>query len=196
MAADAAQNWRRNENAKGGLRMIRLTGRVMPRWLGVVMHAVLQPASHSGVPWLLSRAGLRHGWAEGFPGTFNLAGIPLVVAGFAVIFWCLQEPCSQAPRGWRLERTPHYPTPDYLITSGPYRYSRNPIYLAEAAIWLGWILFYGGLAVAVCLALFTLAGPFIRRQEERGLEARFGETWHAYKRSTPAWLGIRRSGQE
>jgi protein-S-isoprenylcysteine O-methyltransferase Ste14 len=29
----------------------------------------------------------------------------------------------------------------YLLTQGPYRYSCNPIYMAEAAIWVDWMAF-------------------------------------------------------
>jgi hypothetical protein len=58
----------RSGNTKSRRPVIRITGHVMPRWLGVAIHAIAQPAVHGGVPWLLSRSGIRHGWAEGEPG--------------------------------------------------------------------------------------------------------------------------------
>ncbi|MGI8989680.1 MAG: methyltransferase family protein [Bryobacteraceae bacterium] len=93
-----------------------------------------------------------------------------------------------------MEKTPHYPTPSYLLTEGPYRYSRNPIYLAELTIWLGWILFYGSFAVAGIFAVGSLlVGPIVVPREERGLEARLGAEYREYRRTVPRWLGkIRR----
>ncbi len=80
-------------------------------------------------------------------------------------------------------------TPAYLLNKGPYGYSRNPVYLGEAAIWTGWIIFYGSIVVlCVLAAVAVLVGLVILPREERGLEARFGEAYRAYKRSTPRWL--------
>ena len=89
-----------------------------------------------------------------------------------------------------LERTPHYPTPAYLLTKGPYRYSCNPIYLAELAIWLGWMAFYGSFVLAGVFAVMALLiGPVIVPREERGLEVRFGDAYREFRRTTPRWLG-------
>lgn len=87
-------------------------------------------------------------------------------------------------------KTPHYPTPSYLLTAGPYRHSCNPIYLAELVIWLGWIVFYGSFFIALLFAVVALlVGPVIVPREERGLEARFGDQYREFRRTTPRWLG-------
>ena len=88
-------------------------------------------------PWALSLLTARHGWAGKTPGALNLLGLIPVTAGFCIFLLCVHEHDRAAPTGWLLERTPHYPTPSYLLTSGPYRYSCNPIYLADLAIWFG-----------------------------------------------------------
>ncbi len=144
-------------------------------------------------PWMLSSLAMRHGWREGRPSGWNLAGIVPVAAGFMGILWSLRGHSMAAPRGWTIEATPHYPTPAYLLVSGPYQYSRNPIYIAEGAIFLGWSIFYGSLVMlGVVLAAAVIAGPVIVPREERGLEARFGESFREYKRTTPMFLGRRR----
>jgi protein-S-isoprenylcysteine O-methyltransferase Ste14 len=79
-----------------------------------------------------------------------------------------------------------------LLTSGPYAFSRNPLYLAFLGFWLGWALFYGSLAVlAVFVAFLVLANSVIVPSEERYLEARFGDAFRRYKATVPRWLGMR-----
>jgi protein-S-isoprenylcysteine O-methyltransferase Ste14 len=167
-----------------------LTGRRLPRWTGVVVPIVAFPAVHAVLPWALSLPGARHGWAGGRPGISNLVGLIAVAAGFYIFFLCSREHFIAAPEGWLLEPTPHHPTPSYLLTEGPYRYSCNPIYLAELVVWLGWMAFYGSIVIASVFAVMALLlGPVIVPREERGLEVRFGNLYREYRRTTPRWLG-------
>jgi len=170
--------------------MKRFRLRHLPRWLGLITHLVAFPTAHAALPWALSLTAVRHGWIGGRPSIGNLLGLIPVAVGVYVLFWSIRVHFTAAPNGWDLERTPHYPTPSYLLTNGPYRYSRNPLYLAELAVWLGWIVFYGSLVVLGVLAVAVLwLVPVIMRHEERGLEARFGEAYREYKRITPRWFG-------
>jgi protein-S-isoprenylcysteine O-methyltransferase Ste14 len=164
--------------------------RRIPPWLGLVGHSTVLPLFHAGVPWYLSTLGARHGWTAGAPRIWNLSGLALVALGAAGLAWSLRAHFQAAPRGWAIERTRHYPTPAYLLLKGPYRYSRNPIYVAEGAIWLGWIVFYGSLVTLAALAAMSLIlAPIVLPREERGLEARFGDAYREYKRTAPRWLG-------
>jgi len=78
---------------------------------------------------------------------------------------------------------------DHLVTDGPFRFSRNPIYLA------GTLLVFGiGLAAGVAwflplaiLAAFAVQKITIER-EERHLQARFGETYLDYARRVRRWI--------
>lgn len=40
-------------------------------------------------------------------------------------------------------------TPTYLLRNGPYAFTRNPMYVAELALWFGWALLYGSVAVLI-----------------------------------------------
>ena len=77
----------------------------------------------------------------------------------------------------------------FLITRGPYAFSRNPMYVSELTLWLGWAVFYGSVAVlvgfAILLTVLTASVP----HEERVLDARLGDAYRAYKRAVPRWLG-------
>ncbi|MGF1544463.1 MAG: methyltransferase family protein [Parvularculaceae bacterium] len=76
-----------------------------------------------------------------------------------------------------------------LVTAGPYKRSRNPMYLAM-------LLFGAGLAIATTnfwmLMTTAIAAPLLHvfavLPEERYLEARFGADYAAYKASVRRWL--------
>jgi len=156
----------------------------------MALHIVAFPAALVITPWALSLLGDRHGWVLGRPGNWNLTGLFLVAAGFYIFFLCMREHFIAAPDGWKLERTRHYPTPAYLLSGGPYRYSCNPMYLGDLLIWLGWIAFYGSVVLGSIFAMAALfLGPVIVPREERGLEARFGDAYRDFRRTTPHWLG-------
>ena len=76
-----------------------------------------------------------------------------------------------------------------LITSGPYRFSRNPLYLGgNVFIFFGAALLLGSPTALVVTALhIPLMDRFIRREEQQ-LERHFGDEWRSYKRRVRRWL--------
>jgi len=90
-----------------------------------------------------------------------------------------------------LERTSLIPRerPDKLVTTGLYRVSRNPIYLADTAILLGLILIWDALPSLVLVPLFmkVIEWRFIRR-EEALIRAHFGAAFDAYCARVRRWL--------
>ena len=115
----------------------------------------------------------RHWWA-----------LVIVAAGTALLAWCVRE-FYVAGKGTLAPWSP----PEHLVTTGPFRYSRNPIYVAMLAIIAGWALFYAsralGIYLAVMIALFhirTLLG------EEPTLAREFGPAWDAYRGRVRRWL--------
>jgi protein-S-isoprenylcysteine O-methyltransferase Ste14 len=80
-----------------------------------------------------------------------------------------------------------------MLVKGPYRFSRNPMYVLELAMWAGWSIFYGSIAVFVTFILWWIAFAFfLVPLEERQLEERFGEAYLQYKNSVPRWVGLPR----
>jgi uncharacterized protein len=166
-----------------------LTVRRLPCCISVTVPIVAFAAVHALLPWALSLLGARHGWARGRPDVLNVVGLIPIAVGFYIVFLCSREHFTAAPDGWLLEATPYCPSPEYLLTGGPYRYSSNPIYLAELAMWLGWTAFYGSFVIGATAMAAMLLAPVIVAREERGLEARFGDQYREYRRTTPRWLG-------
>ena len=112
-------------------------------------------------------------------------GLIWVVAGIACVVWAVLGHIVQAPKGWEWERTPKY-----LLRRAPYTFTRNPIYLAELALWLGWAIFYASIAVFLGFLVAWLAFHFfVVPWEERTLEARFGEACCEYRSKVPRWFG-------
>lgn len=158
---------------------------VFPRWMALIYFVVMFPLGLVVAPWGLSLLSPRYGWVMSHPAVWNLFLLILIVAGIACTIWILVLHFVQAPEGWELERTPKY-----LLMDGPYKFTRNPIYLSELAIWLGWTLFYGSVAVFIGYMVWWVALNYVVVPwEERNLESRFGEAYLQYKRTVPRWLG-------
>jgi protein-S-isoprenylcysteine O-methyltransferase Ste14 len=76
-----------------------------------------------------------------------------------------------------------------LVTSGPFRYSRNPMYLGML-LWLtGLALLLGSLITFVFpLLFFVLANFLLIPPEEKKLQQTFGEQFISYRQHVRRWL--------
>ncbi|MEZ5851077.1 MAG: isoprenylcysteine carboxylmethyltransferase family protein [Hyphomicrobiaceae bacterium] len=76
-----------------------------------------------------------------------------------------------------------------LIESGPYAWSRNPIYLADATALMGLGLALNRLSLVVMTAVFVaLVARLAIRPEEQHLERRFPQAFAAYRTRVRRWL--------
>lgn len=79
--------------------------------------------------------------------------------------------------------------PRRLVTRGPYRFVRNPMYSGAVLALGGAALFYRSALLALYAALFLLvAHLFVVFYEEPILRRSFGEEYEAYCRSVRRWL--------
>ena len=76
-----------------------------------------------------------------------------------------------------------------LVTSGPFRFSRNPLYLSLTAFYLGITLLFDALWPLVTLVptLVVVHWGIVLR-EERFLDAKFGDGYRTYKTRVRRWL--------
>jgi protein-S-isoprenylcysteine O-methyltransferase Ste14 len=76
-----------------------------------------------------------------------------------------------------------------LVTRGPFRFSRNPLYLSLITFYLGITLLFNALWPLVMLApVLAFVHRRIVLREEQYLEAKFGDEYRAYKTRVRRWL--------
>jgi protein-S-isoprenylcysteine O-methyltransferase Ste14 len=77
------------------------------------------------------------------------------------------------------------PNLDHLVTEGPYRFCRHPLYLSFVLVIMGFDLVFGSLLGILCTLFLAIPSTIYRaRLEEKALADRFGEEWEGYKEKT------------
>lgn len=112
-----------------------------------------------------------------------IAGVLLIALGVALF--------ASAFFNFRRARTsliPVNPT-TAIVAAGPYRFTRNPMYVSLALAYLGVTLWVDTLwpLLFLPLVLFTVQRAVIAR-EERYLEAKFGDEYRGYKTRVRRWI--------
>ena len=105
-------------------------------------------------------------------------------------------PIAALGLGIRAAAAGHIHKNEVLATSGPYRYTRNPLYLGSTVLGFGLVIAASSWLLAL-LAAAMLLGVYmpVIRQEERFLQARFGEEYTAYAARVPRlWPRLRPVG--
>ncbi len=147
---------------------------------GSAVFLVIAPGVVAGlVPWWLT------GWHLGssYPVPVRAAGAASITGGAVVLIGAFAQfaveglgtPAPVAPTG-------------RLVVRGPYRYVRNPMYLAVLAVITGQALLLSrpvllGYAVAVAAAFIA----FVYGYEQPALARRYGAQYQAYRKAVPGW---------
>jgi protein-S-isoprenylcysteine O-methyltransferase Ste14 len=101
--------------------------------------------------------------------------------------------CGAVWAAWlfRRARTPVEPwqQPTALVADGPYRLTRNPMYLGLTSVLLGFALWLGSTTPLLVIPAFmwVITRNFIQR-EERWLEEQFGAAYRSYKARVRRWI--------
>lgn len=113
----------------------------------------------------------------------SIVGVLLIVLGTAIM-----PPVLARFRRAGTPFDPHKPA-SALITDGPYRYSRNPAYVALTLWYLGLgLLLNNGWVLLLVLPLLLVMDRCAIRREEQHLEAKFGEEYQRYQSTVRRWL--------
>ncbi len=76
-----------------------------------------------------------------------------------------------------------------LVTDGPYRFSRNPMYVGMAFLFAGLTFALGALvALALLPVVIVVIDRYVIAREEPYLERRFGEAYNEYRTRVRRWL--------
>jgi len=127
--------------------------------------------------------GLRGG-VGGYGTLLDVAGYGLILLSMAITFWAFEV--------FRTHKTPILPdrTPQSMITSGPFRFSRNPIYLSMLISLLALGLIFATLwAILVAAVFAVLVTRFHILHEEQVIRAKYTDDAAAYFARTPRWVG-------
>jgi protein-S-isoprenylcysteine O-methyltransferase Ste14 len=136
------------------------------------------------LPWAISLLTPRYGWISGRPSIWNLLGLIPVLIGTVGLLWGVAVHSAQSLQGIEMELDK-----SYLLMRGMYAFSRHPMYVSELILILGWVIFYGSIAVLIAsIVWFVFFNFYAMPNEEKVLEAHYGEAYREYKKKVRRWL--------
>lgn len=111
----------------------------------------------------------------------HLGWLPLALGAAAVSALLAFRRAGTKPEPWK-------PT-TALVTDGPYRWSRNPMYLGMAGLYVGLAMLLGlGWAVVLFPAVLATMHYGVIAREERYLERLFGAAYGDYRARVRRWI--------
>lgn len=110
-------------------------------------------------------------------------GLVLLAGGILINLLGLRE-----FRKAKTDYVPYRPT-TRIITAGPFRFTRNPLYLGLALFYAGLALVLGSFwALVLLVPVLAVIRYGVIAREERYLEAKFGEEYRRYRSSVRRWI--------
>jgi protein-S-isoprenylcysteine O-methyltransferase Ste14 len=127
--------------------------------------------------WILTRDG-----RTAVPAVWAAAGV--IAAGAALYVWCVWN-FAAVGRG-----TPGpWDAPSRVVAAGPYRWVRNPIYLAALLVVLGEAWLFLSLPLLAYAGVMAVSFHlFVTGYEEPVLARRFGGDYAGYRHAVPRWI--------
>ncbi len=112
--------------------------------------------------------------------------------GFAIIAGALLLDLSSLLLFFKRKTTPNPFSPgnaSKLVTSGMYRFTRNPMYVGLAIVLIGWAVYLGSLSPFLLIPVFIVVLTVQQIiPEEEILEGLFGQEYLDYKKVVRRWL--------
>lgn len=130
--------------------------------------------------WILAASGAPTA-LTGFP--LILGGLVIAV-GFALALWCwgvfgLHGRGTPAP----------FDPPRQLVARGPYRYVRNPMYIAGVLMILGQAIIFASVPLVIyAVAFWVVVHLFVVLYEEPTLKRSFGTSYVEYRKDVQRWI--------
>jgi protein-S-isoprenylcysteine O-methyltransferase Ste14 len=152
---------------------------------GYILGFIVFVAGIPALMWWVS--GRPFPWFPALP--WAIVAAALMVLGLALSIWSIVH-MKKVGEGNPFDAYNHElaPRTKYLMTDGPYRYSRNPmllgIYIYDIGVLIWLQAWWPLLVFAAEVVLLTLQV----RSEEKRLEADFGDDYRSYKQSVPRYF--------
>ncbi len=112
-------------------------------------------------------------------------GLSLICAGISAILglwsfaWFLRKRTSLLP----------FKPSTVLVTSGPYRFTRNPMYLSLLFVYMGCAFWFDVFwAIVLAPVVIAIVRYYVIAGEERYLEHAFGRDYLEYKKRVRRWI--------
>ncbi len=116
-------------------------------------------------------------------GVSRVAGLPLVLGGLLIGLLGVRE-----MRRAETNVDPYKPT-TAIVERGPYRFTRNPLYVGMTLMYGGFSVLANALAPILLLpAVFAIMRRGVIEREERYLERKFGDEYLEYKGKVRRWI--------
>ena len=126
----------------------------------------------------------RFGLAWAPPDALRLLGAASLLVGVTIAGWAVYSLSR------RQKHSPASLESDELVSAGPYRFSRNPLFLACGVAGFGLAFLIGSPTLILgYLAVAAGAVGYVLTVEEPLLEKRFGAEYAEYAQRTPRWVG-------
>jgi protein-S-isoprenylcysteine O-methyltransferase Ste14 len=150
-----------------------------------------QPSWHLKIPppiWGMAMLLVAYaaGWILGSPVIFRSTPLAVVIGvlGFLLGLWGQRTFAAEGT-----EIIPASPTNKKLVTRGPFRYTRNPMYSGLVLMALGFAFYFGTLPFyAVPVLLFLLCNFSFIPFEEAKMQRQFGDQYTDYLRRVRRWV--------
>lgn len=123
-------------------------------------------------------------WLDtGFDFFLQIIGLSSFIFGIAIAVWVKMVMKDL----WNVPAAIDYSRQNKLITTGPFKFSRNPIYLGILLILFGQAFFFQSFSVFLLIPFFFYLNRFVL-VEEKLLSDVFREKYARYKNNTPRWV--------
>ena len=120
-----------------------------------------------------------------YPPLDSIVGIVLLGIGFPMMYLTLRELRVHRAFGNEIYQTE---SESKLIITGIYAYTRNPLYLTSALLFLGWAFLLRLTIIFFMTLFFSILFVRVAKWEEKELEERFGVDYVVYRESVPFFI--------
>lgn len=159
----------------------RVSSRVDPSWFWILMGVVGPPVLFVCLAFLIQPRWVDFARIDA-PLWLRLTGVPVALAGIALFGWMFHH------LGLNVTSTSMPRDNATLVTGGPYRWIRHPMYSAALILLLASALLTSNAVVVIGgIGMFALLAARSRLEERRLIE-KFGDAYRAYQHRTGRFL--------